>query len=285
MISEQISKQLRNDVERVVAQALSEDAGSGDATAALIGETVRAHGHILAREDCTLCGSAWLDEVFRQLDPRISVQWHVRDGDHVAAKTIICDLRGPARPLLTGERTALNFLQTLSAVATKTATYVQAVSGTRAAILDTRKTIPGLRLALKYAVITGGGVNHRIGLFDGILIKENHIAAAGGVAEVLARAREIDSEIPVQIEVETMAQLEQAIAAGARLVLLDNFTTARMAEAVKFTAGRAALEASGGITLENVREIAETGVDRISIGALTKDIKAIDLSMRFVSME
>ncbi|UCH46641.1 MAG: carboxylating nicotinate-nucleotide diphosphorylase [Betaproteobacteria bacterium] len=276
--------ELRDDIERAVAQAISEDVGSGDATAALIGEEVLAHAHIISREECTVCGSAWLDEVFRQLDPRISVQWHVSDGDHVAAKTTICNLRGPARPLLTGERTALNFLQTLSAVATKTRTYVQSVSGTRAAILDTRKTIPGLRLALKYAVKTGGGVNHRIGLYDGILIKENHIAAAGGVSEVLAKARETNSDMPIQIEVETIEQLKQAIASGAKLILLDNFSTEQMAEAVRVSAGRAELEASGGITLENVREIAETGVDRISIGTLTKDIKAIDFSMRFKSV-
>jgi nicotinate-nucleotide pyrophosphorylase (carboxylating) len=273
----------RGDIERAVVQAISEDVGSGDATAALIGEEVLAHARIFTREPCTVCGSAWLDEVFRQLDPRISVQWHVSDGDHVAARTTICDLRGPARPLLTGERTALNFLQTLSAVATKTRTYVQAVAGTRAAILDTRKTIPGLRLALKYAVKTGGGVNHRIGLYDGILIKENHIAAAGGVAEVLAKARDINSQIPIQIEVENIEQLQQAIASGAKLILLDNFSNEQMAEAVKVTAGRAELEASGGITLENVREIAETGVDRISIGDLTKDIQAVDLSMRFMA--
>ncbi len=279
-----IDTKLRDDIERAVVQALAEDVGSGDATAALIGEEVLAHARIITREECTVCGSAWLDEVFRQLDPRINVQWHVGDGDHVAAKTILCDLRGPARPLLTGERTALNFLQTLSAVATKTRAYVQAVSGTGAAILDTRKTIPGLRLALKYAVKSGGGVNHRIGLYDGILIKENHIAAAGGVAEVLAQTNAISAQIPVQIEVETSEQLEQAIANGAKLILLDNFSTARMAQAVELTAGRAALEASGGITLDNVREIAETGVDRISIGDLTKDITAVDLSMRFVSM-
>jgi len=279
-----IDTHLRNDIERAVKQAIAEDVGTGDATAALVPESVLAHGRILVREDCVVCGTAWLEEVFHQIDARINIQWHASDGDKVAANTVICDLRGPARPLLTGERTALNFLQTLSAVATKTHGYVQAIAGTRAAILDTRKTIPGLRLALKYAVKTGGGVNHRFGLYDGILIKENHIAAAGGVAQVLARARESSSGIPIQIEVETIEQLEQAIAGGAKLILLDNFTTGRMAEAVKVTAGRAALEASGGITLDNVREIAETGVDRISIGDLTKDITAIDLSMRFVSM-
>ena len=280
-----MDQQLQDDIERAVAQAISEDVGSGDATANLIGEEVVARARIITREQCTVCGRAWLDEVFRQLDPRIRVQWHVSDGEHVAARTTICDLHGPARPLLTGERTALNFLQTLSAVASKTSSYVRAVSGTGAAILDTRKTIPGLRLALKYAVKTGGGVNHRIGLYDGILIKENHIAAAGGVAEVLKQAREHSSGIPIQIEVENIDQLRQAIANGAKLILLDNFTTQKMAEAVKVTAGRTELEASGGITLENVREIAETGVDRISIGDLTKDIQAVDLSMRFTSMD
>lgn len=276
---------LRNDIRRAVKQALAEDVGSGDATASLVEETVRAHGSILPRENCVLCGCAWFDEVFRQLDARIEVQWHARDGDHVAAKTVICDVRGPARSMLTGERTALNFLQTLSAVATKTHAYVQAVSGTHAAILDTRKTIPGLRLALKFAVKIGGGVNHRFGLYDGILIKENHITAAGGIVQVLARAREINDDIPIQLEVESIEQLEQALASGTGLILLDNFTTECMAQAVTLTAGRAKLEASGGITLQNVREIAETGVDRISIGDLTKDITAIDLSMRFVPMD
>jgi nicotinate-nucleotide pyrophosphorylase (carboxylating) len=276
---------LRNDIRRAVKQALAEDVGSGDATASLVEETVRAHGSILPRENCVLCGCAWFDEVFRQLDARIEVQWHAHDGDHVAAKTVICDVRGPARSMLTGERTALNFLQTLSAVATKTHAYVQAVSGTHAAILDTRKTIPGLRLALKFAVKIGGGVNHRIGLYDGILIKENHITAAGGIVQVLARAREINDDIPIQLEVESIEQLEQALASGTGLILLDNFTTECMAQAVTLTAGRAKLEASGGITLRNVREIAETGVDRISIGDLTKDITAIDLSMRFVPMD
>jgi nicotinate-nucleotide pyrophosphorylase (carboxylating) len=276
---------LRNDIRRAVKQALAEDVGSGDATASLVEETVRAHGSILPRENCVLCGCAWFDEVFRQLDARIEVQWHARDGDHVAAKTVICDVRGPARSMLTGERTALNFLQTLSAVATKTHAYVQAVSGTHAAILDTRKTIPGLRLALKFAVKIGGGVNHRFGLYDGILIKENHITAAGGIVQVLARAKETNDDIPIQLEVESIEQLEQALASGTGLILLDNFTTECMAQAVTLTAGRAKLEASGGITLQNVREIAETGVDRISIGDLTKDITAIDLSMRFVPMD
>jgi len=284
-ISTMSESDLQVDIERAVRQAIAEDVGSGDATAALVPERVLARARILAREECVLCGSAWLESVFRQLDPAIDIQWHVSDGDKVPAQTVLCDLHGPARPLLTGERTALNFLQTLSAVATKTRSYVEAVSGTHAAILDTRKTIPGLRLALKYAVKTGGGLNHRIGLYDGILIKENHISSAGGVPQVLAQAADANPNIPIQIEVETIEQLTQAIASGAKLILLDNFTTDQLASAVKHTAGRAKLEASGGIRLDTVREIAETGVDRISIGTLTKDIRATDLSMRFVSME
>ena len=284
-ISTMSESDLQVDIERAVRQAIAEDVGSGDATAALVPERVLARARILAREECVLCGSAWLESVFRQLDPAIDIQWHVSDGDKVPAQTVLCDLHGPARPLLTGERTALNFLQTLSAVATKTRSYVEAVSGTHAAILDTRKTIPGLRLALKYAVKTGGGLNHRIGLYDGILIKENHISSAGGVPQVLAQAADANPNIPIQIEVETIEQLTQAIASGAKLILLDNFTTDQLASAVKHTAGRAKLEASGGIRLDTVRKIAETGVDRISIGTLTKDIRATDLSMRFVSME
>ena len=275
---------LAPDIERAVTQALAEDVGSGDATATLVPENFTAHARIVVREHSVLCGTAWVEQVFRNLDRRVDVKWHAHDGGQVAANTVVCDLRGPARSLLTGERTALNFLQTLSAVATKTRAYVQAVAGTRAAILDTRKTLPGLRLALKYAVKTGGGINHRIGLYDGILIKENHISAAGGIPQVLDSARDINGEIPIQIEVETIDQLNQALANGATLVLLDNFTVPDMEAAVKLTAGRAQLEASGGINLQNVREIAETGVDRISIGSLTKDIQAVDLSMRFVSM-
>ena len=276
---------LQSDIERAVAQALAEDVGTGDATAALVPEHFTAHARIVAREASVLCGTAWLDQVYRHLDRRIGVSWHAQDGDLVPANTIICDLRGSARSLLTGERTALNFLQTLSAVATKTRAYVHAVAGTHAAILDTRKTLPGLRLALKYAVKTGGGVNHRIGLYDGILIKENHISAAGGIQQVLAEASKVNGDIPIQIEVESTEQLEQALDNDATLILLDNFTIPNMKKAVVLNAGRAQLEASGGITLQSVREIAETGVDRISIGDLTKDITAIDLSMRFISME
>lgn len=275
---------LASDIGRAVAQALSEDVGTGDATAALVPEHFSAHARIVVREESVLCGTAWLDQVFRQLDRRISVSWHAQDGDLVPANSVICDLRGSARSLLTGERTALNFLQTLSAVATKTRAYVHAVAGTRAAILDTRKTLPGLRLALKYAVKTGGGVNHRIGLYDGILIKENHISAAGGIQQVLAEANKVNGDIPIEIEVESTEQLEQALDNGAKLILLDNFTIPGMKKAVMLNAGRAQLEASGGITLQSVREIAETGVDRISVGSLTKDIEAVDLSMRFVSM-
>lgn len=276
-----ISDELTSDIERAVSVALAEDIGSGDATAALVPEGASARARVVAREDCVLCGSAWFDNVYQQINPRIHIEWQARDGDDIAANKVVCALRGSARALLTGERTALNFLQSLSAVATRTHLYVEAVSGTTAKILDTRKTLPGLRLAQKYAVRTGGGINHRIGLYDGILIKENHIAAAGGIPQVLSRAREIAGRLPVQIEVENIGQLEQALANGAALILLDNFTSAEMAKAVTLTAGRAKLEASGNITLANVREVAQTGVDRISIGSLTKDIKAIDLSMRF----
>jgi nicotinate-nucleotide pyrophosphorylase (carboxylating) len=230
-----------------------------------------------------LCGEAWVTACFRTLDPGASIVWRAHDGDAVASGSVLCEIAGDTRALLTGERTALNFLQTLSAVATSTRRYVDAVKGTRAAIVDTRKTLPGLRLAQKYAVKSGGGKNHRLGLYDGVLIKENHIAAAGGVSRALEAARKVAPHgVWIQIEVETFEQLHAALACGAKMILLDNMTTAQMAEAVKIAAGRAELEASGGITLDNVREIAETGVDRISIGGLTKDVKAVDLSMRFV---
>ena len=264
-----------------VRTALAEDIGSGDLTAALIPVDAMAEAYVISREAAVICGRPWVDEVFRQLDSRVEVDWHVVEGDRVEPEQELFRLHGSARALLTGERTALNFLQCLSGTATQARRYADAVAGLRIKILDTRKTIPGLRLALKYAVKTGGGVNHRIGLYDGILIKENHIAAAGGVDQVLKRASANNPGIPIQIEVETLEQLEQAIASGAKLILLDNFTPARMIEAVKVTAGRAALEASGGITLKNVREIADTGVDRISIGALTHSPKSVDFSMEF----
>jgi nicotinate-nucleotide pyrophosphorylase (carboxylating) len=229
-----------------------------------------------------LCGTPWVDACFRHLDPAIEIRWCAAEGDRVPAGQVLCTLHGPARGLLTGERTALNFLQLLSGVATATRRYVDAVHGTRAKILDTRKTLPGLRVAQKYAVVTGGGANHRMGLYDAVLIKENHIAAAGGVAAAMhAATASAAAGVWIQVEVETLDQLRTAIDSGARLILLDNMSPAQMREAVAVAAGRAELEASGGITLANVREIAETGVDRISIGSLTKDVKAADLSMRF----
>ena len=265
-----------------VARALAEDIGSGDVTAGLVPEDRVAHARVIIRETAVLCGNAWFDEVFRQVDPGTRVNWHAKDGDRVSPNQVLCEIDGPARSLLTGERTALNFLQTLSGVATRTRTFVDAVAGTKATILDTRKTLPGLRQALKYAVRCGGASNHRMGLYDGILIKENHIAAAGGIGQALRQARQVAGNFPVQIEVESINQLNAAIEAGAKLILLDNFDLAGLREAVKVSAGRAALEASGGVNLDTVRAIAETGVDRISIGSLTKDVRAVDLSMRFV---
>ena len=243
-----------------------------------------ARATIISRAAATIAGRPWFDAVFQALDNSVRLDWRVTEGECVAPDTVLCTIAGPARALLTGERTALNFLQTLSSVATATRRYVDAVSGTRAAILDTRKTLPGLRIAQKYAVKTGGGMNHRIGLYDGILIKENHIAASGGVTAALTAARKLAPPgVWIQIEVETLDQLREALAAGAQLILLDNMSPAQMREAVTLTAGRAKLEASGGITIDTVRAVAQTGVDRISIGALTKDIKAVDLSMRFAA--
>lgn len=271
-----------------VAAALAEDVGAGDLTASLIPEGTPGRARVVTREDAVLCGASWFDACFAGIDPDTRVTWHARDGDRVRAGDRLCDVEGRARALLTAERPALNFLQTLSAVATETRRYVEAVAGTRARIYDTRKTLPGLRLAEKYAVKCGGGENQRMGLYDGILIKENHIAAAGGIRPALEAAFRLAGHagaraaITVQIEVETLAQLEEALRAGATLILLDNFDLAGMREAVRLTAGRAALEASGGITLETVRAIAETGVDRISVGGLTKSVRAVDLSMRFV---
>lgn len=266
-----------------VARALAEDVGSGDVTAKLVPENQTARARVITREQAVLCGAEWFAECFRRMSPLVRIAWNASDGDRIAAGQVLCEINGPARALLTAERTALNFLQTLSGVATRTRAFVDAVAGTRAAILDTRKTLPGLRLALKYAVRCGGGTNHRIGLYDGVLIKENHVAAAGGIRAALEHARQVAGSIPIQIEVESIAQLEEAIAAGAKLVLLDNFKLDTLREAVRAAGGRAALEASGGVNLDTVRAIAETGVDRISIGTLTKDVRAVDLSMRFVA--
>ncbi len=268
-----------------VMRALAEDVGPGDLTAGLIAPERQAHARILARESAVICGAAWAEAALQQVVPEAQVRWQVRDGQRCAADQVVLELTGPARGLLTAERTVLNFLQLLSAVATKTAEYVAAVDsvpGNRARIVDTRKTLPGLRLAQKYAVHCGGGVNHRIGLYDAVLIKENHIAAAGGVTAVLQRAAAVAPTAKfVEIEVETLAQLQEALQAGATMVLLDNMDLPTLREAVRLNAGRAILEVSGGVNLGTVREIATTGVDRISIGALTKDVKAVDFSMRF----
>jgi nicotinate-nucleotide pyrophosphorylase (carboxylating) len=266
---------------RDVARALEEDVGSGDLTAALVDGTRPARARILAREAAVICGRPWVEAAVLALDAEAQFRWHVDEGQRCAPDQVVLEVQGLARQLLTAERTALNFLQLLSAVATRTATFVEAVAGTRAQIVDTRKTVPGLRLAQKYAVKTGGGVNHRIGLFDAVLIKENHIAAAGGVAAVLQRVRETAPQARfVEIEVETLAQLDEALAHGATMVLLDNMDLATLHEAVRRNAGRAVLEISGGVNLQTVRALAETGVDRISIGTLTKDIKAVDFSLR-----
>jgi nicotinate-nucleotide pyrophosphorylase (carboxylating) len=263
------------------ARALEEDVGGGDLTAALVDPARRARARVLAREPAVICGSPWVDAALQQVDPALQAHWLVHEGLRCDADQVVLEVEGPARALLTAERTALNFLQLLSAVATKTAAYVAAVHGTRAQIVDTRKTLPGLRLAQKYAVKTGGGTNHRIGLYDAVLIKENHIAAAGGVAQVLRAAhRAAAGAAFVEIEVETLEQLREALDAGAAMVLLDNMDLPTLRQAVQVNDGRAVLEISGGVTLESVRGLAETGVDRISIGALTKDVKAIDFSMR-----
>ena len=268
------------------ARALQEDVGNGDLTAGLIDPVRRARALILARESAVLCGAPWLEEAVHQLDPQARITWLVAEGQRCVADQVVAEIEGQARALLTAERTALNYLQLLSGVATTTAMYVDAVKGTRARIVDTRKTLPGLRLAQKYAVRTGGGTNHRIGLYDAVLIKEKHIAAAGGVAPVLQAAAQLMREGAaqaafVEIEVETLVQLDEALQAGATMVLLDNMDIPGLNEAVRLNAGRAILEISGGVTLKSLRALAETGVDRISIGALTKDVKAIDFSMRF----
>jgi nicotinate-nucleotide pyrophosphorylase (carboxylating) len=273
--------QLAAEVQRNVLAALVEDIGGGDLTALLTSATRRSQGTVISREDAVLAGIAWFDSCFRRLDPLTVIRWHARDGEQIAAGQTLCEIEASTRALLTAERAALNFLQLLSATATATRRYVDAVAGTGARIVDTRKTLPGLRLAQKYAVTCGGGTNHRLGLYDGILIKENHIMAAGGVTAALTQARAIGrSDVFIQIEVETMEQLAEALDAEATMILLDNMDLTQMHQAVGLTAGRAELEASGGVSLETVRAIAETGVDRISIGGLTKNVRAIDLSLR-----
>lgn len=273
-------------VHEQVKSALAEDIGTGDLTANLVPADQTATASIIAREQAIICGIDWVNSCFQQIDPATKLEWQVAEGDRVSANQLLCKVSGLARSLLTAERCALNFLQTLSATATETRKYVDAIAGTHSQILDTRKTIPHLRLAQKYAVTVGGGQNQRLALYDGILIKENHIVAAGSIFAVMQQAFALDAGKSIQIEVENLNQLEQALAAGANSILLDNFSMDLLAEAVRFNklhANPAILEASGGITLDNVRAIAMTGVDRISIGSLTKNIQAIDLSMRFDS--
>jgi nicotinate-nucleotide pyrophosphorylase (carboxylating) len=281
-ISEFTPDFFKNLVQTDVQRALEEDVGEGDLTAALVPSDQMAGAHIVAREAAVVCGQPWVNAALRVLDPFVQPSWHVQEGQHCTAGQVVLTIQGRAQAMLSAERTVLNFLQLLSGVATKTATFVAAVEGTRTAIVDTRKTLPGLRLAQKYAVKTGGGVNHRMGLYDAILIKENHIAAAGGIAQVLAQVK-VSSPLAnfVQIEVETLPQLDEALACGASMLLLDNMDLPTLHEAVRRNAQRAVLEISGGVSLQTVRELAQTGVDRISIGALTKDVRAVDYSMRF----
>ncbi len=272
---------LEQSIQINIQQALQEDIGTGDITALLTPEDEQATATIISREDMILAGQPWVNSLIQTYDPKIEVIWLKNDGERVQANEAFLKLAGSARSLLTVERPALNFIQTLSAVATKVADYVQRLNGLNTKLLDTRKTLPGLRIAQKYAVAVGGGQNHRLGLFDAFLIKENHIMAAGGIAQAIAKAHDIAPGKPVEVEVETWDELNQALNAGADIVMLDNFSTQQMQDAVQHVAGRCKLEASGNITLENLREVASTGVDYISMGALTKDIKAIDLSMRF----
>ncbi|GHE20783.1 carboxylating nicotinate-nucleotide diphosphorylase [Halomonas urumqiensis] len=273
---------LAEEIRDAAARLLAEDVGAGDITAQLIPARQHARARVITREAAVLCGVAWVDELFRRLDASVALHWQAADGDALEAGQAFLELEGPARSLLTGERCALNLLQTLSATATRTRHYVELLAGTGVRLLDTRKTLPGLRLAQKYAVTCGGGHNHRIGLFDAFLIKENHIAACGGIEGAVKAARSIARELSVEVEVETFDELDQALAAGADIIMLDNFSLADMREAVRRTSGRAILEASGNVDETTLRNIAETGVDCISSGALTKDVKAIDLSMRLI---
>ena len=271
--------QLPSNIAQTVQYALDEDVGTGDITAQLVPAYHQATAQVITREDAIMCGAAWFDEAFKQLDESIEINWFVKDGDEMTVNQTLCELKGNARILLTGERTALNFLQLLSATATQTHRYVQQIKHTSTLVLDTRKTIPHLRTAQKYAVSCGGGSNHRMGLYDAFLIKENHIMAAGSIQQAVAKAKEV-ANLPVQIEVEDIDEVQQALNAGAERLLLDNFDLDMLREAVQLVNGRAKLEASGGINLNTIQAIAETGVDFVSIGAITKDIKAIDLSMR-----
>ena len=280
-----LSEEVKSSIGPGVAAALAEDVGAGDLTASLVDVDAVVGAHILARESLVVCGEAWVDEVFRQLDERVIIDWYIGDGGRAEANDVICKLVGPARALLTGERTALNFLQTLSSTATITAEYVAAIDGTGVKVLDTRKTIPGLRQAQKYAVSCGGGMNHRVGLFDAILIKENHIKSAGSITAALQRANDTAADVLVEVEVENHADLLEALDAGAARILLDNFSLDELREAVATNASYgivgAELEASGNISLDTIRAVAETGVHYISTGAITKNIRAADLSMLF----
>ena len=269
-------------VQSDVRRALEEDVGTGDCTAHLVPADRELRTRVICREHAVLAGRAWFDETFAQLDSAVSIDWRLEDGDRMAPDQEVCRMSGPARAILTGERTALNFLQSLSGTATRTRRYADAIAGTGAVVLDTRKTIPGLRLAQKYAVLCGGGSNHRIGLYDAILVKENHISAAGSITAAVEAARALYPELLLEVEVENLAQLDEAYRAGAQRVLLDNFPRERLIEAVAGYKGRIGLEASGGIELETIREVAETGVDFISTGDITKSVRAVDFSMRFV---
>lgn len=283
----QLLERIQNDIPASVTQALGEDLGGeanahNDLTAQLLPENTQANATIITREAGIFCGQKWLDEVFHQLGgDKVTIIWRVKDGDTLVENQPLCELSGPARLLLTGERTALNFVQTLSGVATEVNHYVKLLAGTQTRLLDTRKTLPGLRTALKYAVLCGGGSNHRLGLADAFLIKENHIIACGSIKAAVARAQQIHADVPVEVEVETLDELQQALDAGADIVMLDNFTVPMMNAGVALTADKALLEVSGNVTEQTLREFAETGVDYISVGALTKHIRAMDLSMRF----
>jgi nicotinate-nucleotide pyrophosphorylase (carboxylating) len=278
---------LAPEIARNVDAALAEDIGAGDLTASLVPGERQVRATVISREAGVLCGTAWFDECVRRLDPQARVSWHAADGERITPNQLLCEIDANGRALLSAERSALNFLQLLSAVASKARIYADEIAGTKAQVVDTRKTLPGLRIAQKFAVRCGGGGNHRLALWDAILIKENHIHAAGGIAQAMAAAQQVARDAAdrckfIQIEVESLAELEMALAAGATMILLDNFTLDMMREAARLNAGRAVLEASGNVSLETIRGIAETGVDRISVGALTKDVKALDLSMRFV---
>jgi nicotinate-nucleotide pyrophosphorylase (carboxylating) len=282
ILDAQFDEKLQSSFEANILAALLEDVGTGDLTGMLVPSEPRVQARVIVREAAVLCGAPWFEGVMLAVDQDIEIAWQYAEGDLMAKDSVVCTIEGCPRSLLTAERAALNFMQLLSGVASATRKYVDVIAGTKAAILDTRKTLPGLRLAQKYAVRVGGGKNQRMALYDGILIKENHIAAAGGVTRALQAAEALNSGAPVQIEVETIAQLEEALAAGVKSVLLDNFNLDMMREAVRVNAGRALLEASGGINMDTVRAIAETGVDRISVGSLTKDVRATDYSLRIV---